>query len=254
MNLIDTHAHLYLDQFSSDRDEIFSRMATAGISKVYLPNIDAGTIDALHSLCAEYPETALPAMGLHPCSVDENFHDVLDNMEALLNERDYKGIGETGIDLYWDTTKRELQEQSFQRQIDWCGAYKLPIIIHSRSALSDTISMIKSSQKGNLTGVFHCFDGTETEARQIIDAGFYLGIGGTATYKKSKTIDVLKKIGLDRVVLETDAPYLSPVPYRGKRNESSFVAETASFIATQLDVPLEEVCRQTTENANQLFG
>ncbi len=253
MQLIDTHAHLYVDQFNSDRTEMIQRALDTGVYKMFLPNIDMTSMDSMHELCEMYPKQLFPMMGLHPCSVDKNYETLLDEMEVLFQERDYAGIGETGIDLYWDKSTLDLQKSSFDRQIAWAKEMQLPIVIHSRAALHVTIEMIQEAQDGRLSGVFHCFDGTVEQARKIMDIGFYLGIGGVVTYKKSILPGVLKEIGLDRVVLETDAPYLSPVPKRGKRNESANLSYIVEFIASVMDMSINEVASVTTQNAKQLF-
>ncbi len=253
IEMIDTHTHLYLQQFEADRNEMIVRTINAGVVEMYLPNIDRSTIDSMHALSDEYPEHIFPMMGLHPCSVDDDYEATLDQMENLFATRSYSGIGETGIDLYWDTTKEKQQIESFRIQIEWAKEKGLPIVIHSRSALDLTISLISENHDERLNGIFHCFDGTLDQARKIMDLGFYMGIVGVITYKKSTISEVVKAIGLERIVLETDAPYLPPVPKRGKRNESSYLLYTAKFISEVLNLPLSLVAQQTTNNAEKIF-
>lgn len=254
IQLIDTHAHLYVKQFDEDRSAMVERALGAGVTSLYLPNIDVESIDPMHAMADQFPEIAFPMMGLHPCSVKEDFKDVLAGMRAQFDERSYVGVGETGIDLYWDTSTEAWQREAFAMQIDWAIELELPIVIHSRSALDITIEMIAERKCEALNGIFHCFDGTVEQARAIMETGFYLGIGGSTTYKKSKTVDVLREVGLSHVVLETDAPYLSPTPKRGKRNESAYLVHTATFVADGLELPLSTVAQATTGNAARIFG
>jgi TatD DNase family protein len=251
--LIDTHAHLYVEQFDGDQQEMLDRAFSAGIEEIYLPNIDEATIEPMMKLSQRFPQQLFPMMGLHPCSVEKDYELVLDRMEAGITAHRYYGIGETGIDLYWDESTKEIQIKSFVRQIQWAKKYRLPIVIHSRSALDVTIALIEEHQSEELTGIFHCFDGTEEQARRIINTGFYIGIGGVITYKKSHLPELISTIGIDRVVLETDAPYLSPVPKRGKRNESSYLSFVAEFIAQTLNMTLTTVTQITTLNARKIF-
>ncbi len=254
IQLIDTHAHLYVEQFKDDAADMIQRAIDTSVEKMYLPNIDESTVESMLSLCANYPSTLFPMMGLHPCSVDDGYMDVLDRMEQSFKKHTYSAIGETGIDLYWDDSKRKDQIASFRRQIQWAKDFDLPIVIHSRSALHLTIDIITEAHGGRLKGIFHCFDGDLDQAKRIIDLGFFIGIGGAVTYKKSKVVDVIRSIGLSNVVLETDSPYLSPVPKRGKRNESAFLMYTAKFIAESLDLPLKTVAEVTTRNARGIFN
>lgn len=252
--LIDTHAHLYLDQFSKDIGEVLERAESAGVSKILLPNIDQATEGEMLALASDYPGQCYPMMGLHPCSVKEDYKHVLDHVEnALFGEGKWVGVGETGIDLYWDSTFREEQEISFRRHIEWARDLGLPIVIHSRESLDLNIGIIEEMQDGRLTGVFHCFNGTADQAARIRDAGMMMGLGGVITFKNSGMHKVLSRLDLSSVVLETDAPYLSPVPFRGKRNESSYVKHTAEFLAASLDMELAEIAGITTGNALRLF-
>ncbi len=252
--LIDTHAHLYLDQFSSDIGEVVRRAEAAGVSKILLPNIDQATDADMLALAADYPGQCYPMMGLHPCSVKEDYREVLDQVENMLfGEGKWVGVGETGIDLYWDTTFRKEQEISFRRHIEWARELGLPIVIHSRESLDLNIGIIEEMQDGRLTGVFHCFNGTADQAMRIRDAGMMIGLGGVITFRNSGMHQVLPQLDLSTVVLETDAPYLSPVPFRGKRNESSYLKHTAEFLAESMGMTLPEIAGMTTGNALRLF-
>jgi len=195
-----------------------------------------------------------PMMGLHPCSVKENYKDVLAHMESLLDNIPYAGIGEIGIDLYWDKSFKKEQEEAFRIQIEWSRSRSLPFVIHSRDSLHDTIRIVEELQDGSLKGIFHCFTGDESQARRIMDAGFYLGIGGVLTFKNSNLKEVIKMIGLSQLVLETDAPFLAPVPFRGKRNQSDYIPIIAEFLADHLNKSTEEIAEVTSNNALQVFG
>lgn len=253
IELIDSHAHLYLEQFEQDRAEMIARAQEKGISKIVLPNIDLESIPGMHALANQFPTVCFATMGLHPCSALANYQDVLSTMERHLAERQYTAIGETGIDLYWDKTYFEEQKRAFRMQLEWAKDLDLPIIIHSRESTPECITEVRAAQDGRLRGVFHCFGGSIEEAKEITGLGMHLGIGGVATYSKSGLNTVLPAIGLDWVILETDAPYLAPVPYRGKRNESAYVRLVADQISEMLIKPLTEVARVTTTNSERLF-
>jgi TatD DNase family protein len=253
LQFIDSHAHLYHDQFDTDRAEMIARAKAVGITKIVLPNIDLTTIEAMESLETAFSELCFAAIGLHPCHAFTDYQEVMQQMEAHLHRRKWIAIGETGIDLYWDKTFIEEQKAAFQIQLDWAKNLDLPIIIHSRESTPECIDQVRKAQDGRLRGVFHCFGGSLEEAKQIIDLGMYLGIGGVATFKKSGLDAVLPAIGLSHVVLETDAPYLAPVPYRGKRNESAYTRLVAEHISELFIQPLSQVARITTANAQNLF-
>ncbi len=256
MNLTDTHCHLYLSEFDADRSAMVARAFSAGITKAYLPNVDASTIDPLLSLCAAYPENYMPLMGLHPCSVKENWKDEVRKIENQLFGKSgikYWGIGETGLDFYWDQAFVDQQKENFQLHIDWAKTLRLPIIIHSREATDACIELIDKNKSSDLHGIFHCFSGSLEQAHRIIDLGFYLGIGGVVTFKNSGLDKVVEQIDLKHLVLETDAPYLAPVPHRGKRNESSYLTLVAERIAIIKNTSVAEVAAITTGNANQVF-
>jgi TatD DNase family protein len=254
MNLIDTHCHLYSKDFNADRPAAIQRARDAGLSAIYLPNVDLDTIPGMLDLEVSEPGFCIPMMGLHPCHVGEDFVSVLDNMEAWLKKRPFVAIGEIGLDLYWDKTFAAQQEVAFHRQMSWATQYDIPIVIHSREATDRCIELVAEHRVDGIRGVFHCFGGTVEQAEKIRDLGFYLGIGGVVTYKKSGLDEVMKVIGLDKVVLETDAPYLSPVPFRGKRNEPSYIKHVAEKIAEALGIPVEEVAKITSANAELLFA
>lgn len=264
---IDSHTHLFLPEFNEDREEMIQRALDAGVEKLFLPNIDSSTVDAMLNLTKQFPANCFATMGLHPCSVKENFEEELkiveenlfgatvslQGQETRLPTSTFFAIGEMGLDFYWDKTFVEEQKESFRRQARWAKQLKLPIIIHSRDAAQACIDLVKELKDENLTGVFHCFGGTVSEAKQIIDLGFYLGIGGVLTFKKSGLDETLREIDLKNMVLETDSPYLAPVPYRGKRNESSYLRLIAEKLAALKNVALEEVGEVTTMNAERLF-
>lgn len=251
---IDTHCHLYTPEFDDDRDEMIQRALAAGIDKMMLPNIDLDSIPGMLKLVEQYPAQCFPMMGLHPCSVKEDFSDMLDRMEAEFQSGSYIGVGETGIDLFWDTTHKKEQIEAFERQIGWAKSYNLPVIIHSRESLDLTIEIITRHQDGKLRGIFHCFSGDPGQIRKIADLGFKVGIGGVVTFKKAGLAELLPQIPLNMMVLETDSPYLAPVPYRGKRNEPAFIPLVAGKIAQVLNISPGEVARITSDNAAAVYG
>jgi len=253
--LIDTHAHLYSSKFKDDGAAMIQRALKAGVTRLYLPNIDQGSIAGMLQLESEFPENCFAMMGLHPCSVQPDTYEAeMALVEKWLGERTWAGVGETGIDLHWDKTTLELQKTAFARQCEWAKDLHIPIIIHSRVANQEAIEVVRAAQDGRLRGIFHCFSGTVEEARTMIDLGFMLGIGGTLTYPKSDLPEILRQIPLEHLVLETDAPYLPPVPHRGKRNESAFIRHTAEALSEAKVLPLAEIARVTTANALRMFG
>lgn len=253
MNWIDTHTHLYLEEFKLDLDQVIQRATENGLVNVLLPNIDVSTIPEVDAMCQDYPEIARGMMGLHPCSVNENYLHDLDIIGKKLYSNTYIGVGEVGLDLYWDKTNFEIQKQAFITQINWAKELKLPLSIHTREATTEALQIIETLQDGSVKGVFHCFGGSVEEARRVSDLGMYLGLGGVTTYKKSNLPDILNQFGLDRIVLETDAPYLTPVPHRGKRNESAYIPIIGARIAEILSVDIREVSLITTKNAKEVF-
>ena len=251
---IDTHCHLYLKEFDHDIDQVIASAVGKGVDKFYLPAIDSETFTAMLQLEEKFPLLCLAMIGLHPCSVKENYEDELNAVESMLQKRKFAGIGEAGLDFYWDKTFVKEQYLALEKQIELAISYKLPLILHTRNATQETIDVISQYKGSGLSGIFHCFGGTVEEAKQIIDLGFYMGIGGVVTYKNAGLDKVLKEIDLKHIVLETDAPYLSPVPYRGKRNETAFLCEVAQKIAEIKTCTMEEVAAITTRNAEEIFG
>ena len=254
MKLVDTHCHLYLDDFKEDSPEVIRRAMDEGVEKFYLPNIDLAVVPDMLALESAYPGQFFAMMGLHPCSVKENYLDELSVMREWLDKRKFAAIGEVGLDFFWDTIFEKEQYEAFHTQADWAVQFGLPLVIHSRKSLDECIALIKEHQTGSLTGIFHCFSGTVEQAEKIIELGFYLGIGGVVTYKNGGLEPVLQKIGLDHVVLETDAPYLTPVPFRGKRNEPAYLKYINEKIAIITGKDTTEVAEITTENALKVFA
>jgi TatD DNase family protein len=253
MELIDTHCHLYVPAFAEDIGSVIERALAAGVGRFYLPAIDRESEESLLDLEKQYPGICFAMQGLHPCSVKADVEEALHHVEQSLAGRLFAAVGETGLDFYWDRSFEKQQYQAFHRQIDWALQYDLPIVIHSRDSIEQTIAVVHERQKGNLRGIFHCFNEDEESATQIIDHGFYLGIGGTITYKNSKLPGVLKNIGLEHIVLETDSPYLPPMPYRGKRNESSYLVYIVEKLAEVKGIAVEELAQMTTVNALKIF-
>lgn len=253
MHLIDTHCHLFLPEFDSDRDEIIQRALKNKVEGFVLPNVDSSTIPALEKLHQDYPAFSFPLMGLHPTSVEEDYKKELDVVGDWLSSHKAFGIGEIGMDLYWDKTFIQEQEDALLVQLHWAQERDLPVVIHTRNSFHETIAVIKKAG-GIHKGIFHCFTGTLEEARQVIDLGFHLGIGGVLTFKNSGLEQVIKEIDPKFLVLETDAPYLAPVPKRGKRNEPAYLAYTASKLADALKVHKDEIASITSSNARKIFG
>ncbi|PZR26313.1 MAG: hydrolase TatD [Citrobacter freundii] len=252
--MIDTHAHLYSNQFNNDRAEMIDRARKAGLGKILLPAIDSSTHERMIQLEEENPELCISMMGLHPCSVKENYEQELKAIEDYFSRRSFIAVGEIGLDFYWDLTFKEQQFKAFHQQIELALQYKVPIAIHSRNANDESIQVVKEHQKGDLKGVFHCFSGTVEQAKQMTDLGFYLGIGGVLTFKNGGLDKVIGEIDTRFLVLETDAPYLAPVPFRGKRNESSYLTHVAQKLADLKQLSVQEIIDQTTLNAQNLFG
>ena len=251
--LIDTHCHLYLEDFKADLADYMKRAMEQGVKKIYMPALDQSHYESMISLENQYPEMCYAMAGIHPCYVKENYRQELDFLNKILLERKFAAIGEIGLDYYWDRSFDEYQMICFREQISLAKMYKLPIVIHSRSSMNECIDVVKSEKDG-LTGVFHCFSGTYENARDIIDCGLFLGIGGVVTYKNAGLAEVVANIPLEHIVLETDAPYLTPVPFRGKRNESSYLKFIVDKIAAVKGMTAEEVAAVTTANAGNVFG
>lgn len=251
---IDTHAHLYSEQFNDDRSEMIRRAIVAGVDVLCLPNIDLESIAGMHALEREFPANCHAMMGLHPCSVDANWEQTLSVMRKHIDSRKYIAIGEIGVDLYWDKTFRAEQMEAFRVQINWAKEKEWPIVIHARDSFPEIFEVLDQENDDRLTGIFHCFTGTADDARKVESyGGFLFGIGGVVTYKKSDLPEVLHSISLENIVLETDAPYLPPVPFRGKRNESSYLVHTAEKVAEVYGLPLSEIAKQTSQNARRIF-
>ena len=252
--IIDTHTHLYLEEFAGDIAEVISRAETEGVARFYLPAIDSNETENLLSLEKKYPGKCFAMMGLHPCSVKSNYQEELDLVYGWLQKRKFAAIGEIGLDLHWDKTFINPQYDAFHRQLQWAIDLDMPVVLHTREAVQQSIDVIKEYTGKGLRGIFHCFGGTLQQAMDIIDSGFYLGIGGVVTYKNSGLAAVVEKIPLKHLVLETDAPYLTPVPFRGKRNESSYLTYVVQKIAEVKNISVEEVAAVTTQNAERIFG
>ena len=252
--IIDTHAHLYLPEFDVDRSEALKRAMSEGVTRLYLPNVDSTTVDSLHKFSDAWPENCFPMMGLHPCSVNaESFDAELNMVKILLDKRNYSAVGEIGLDLYWDKTTLELQIKALELQCEWALEKNLPVALHSRNATRECIDVIKPFAQRGLKGVFHCFSGTAEEAVEITAMDFFLGIGGVLTFKKSGLDEAIKDIPSEFLLLETDAPYLAPVPFRGKRNEPAYITNVLSLLATLRRMSNEEMAAITTANALRLF-
>lgn len=254
MILTDTHTHLYSTQFDVDRAAVMQRALDANIQRFFIPAIDASYAPAMYQLEKKYPKQVFLMMGLHPTSVKENFEEELAFVEAQFEKRDFYAVGEIGIDLYWDKSTLSLQQQAFKRQIQLAKQKKLPIVIHCREAFDEIFEVLASEKSPDLFGIFHCFTGTLAQAHQAISYNMKLGIGGVVTFKNGKINEFLNQIDLKHIVLETDAPYLAPAPFRGKRNESSYLTQIAQKVASIYEIPLAEVALQTTQNSKDIFG
>jgi TatD DNase family protein len=253
MKLIDTHCHLYLEEFKADIDGVIKRAMELGVTQFYLPGIDSNEISGMLQLEQRYPGICIPMMGLHPCYVKENYQFELSIVKEWLQKRPFVAIGEIGLDFYWDTSFKDQQYEAFKLQMDWALAYNLPIVIHTRNAMQETIEAVKPYATRGLKGIFHCFSGSAESAQQIIKMGFLLGIGGVLTYKNAGLAEVLTKIDLEHLVLETDAPYLTPVPFRGKRNESSYLQYILRKLSEIKQVPETTIAAISSANAEKLF-
>lgn len=254
MILTDTHTHLYSDEFDSDRELMIQRSIDAGVSRFFIPAIDSTCTAAMYALEKNHPNNVFLMMGLHPCYVKENYEDELKHVEEELEKRKFVAIGEIGIDLFWDKTTLEIQKIAFKRQIQLAKKYKLPIVIHCRESFDEIFDVLESEKSDDLFGVFHCFTGDFEQAQKAISYNMKLGIGGVVTFKNSKIDTFLNQIDLKHIVLETDSPYLAPVPFRGKRNESSYIKLVAEKIAELYQLSIEEVALKTTENSKAIFG
>jgi len=252
--LIDTHAHIYSEDFLHDIDEVLQRAYDNDVKKIILPNIDSGSVKRLLDLTDAYPHLCFPLLGIHPTSIAADYREELETVEYWLGKRKFFGIGEIGIDLHWDRSFFNEQQDAFRYQLKLAKANQLPVVIHVRDSFEETYNIVKEEQDGSLKGIFHCFSGNETEAARIIDLGFMLGIGGVVTFNNSSLDEVLKNVPLRHLVLETDAPYLTPVPKRGKRNESAYLVYVAQALSKIYDLPVNEIAEITSENARKLFN
>jgi len=250
---IDTHTHLFSSQFDHDKHQVIEKAIKKGVDKMLLPNINSETVKAMHQLCQDFPQHCYPMMGLHPCDVKDNYEQELEIVKSHLDKGKYVAMGEIGIDLYWDKSTLDIQKKAFRQQLIWAKDYELPVAIHIRESFETIFEVIEEVNDQNLKGVFHCFTGTKEQAQKAIEMGFMLGIGGVVTFKNSGLDKILKELPLEKLLLETDSPYLAPTPHRGQRNESSYIPFIAQKMAEIYGVNIEEVAKITTQNAKKLF-
>ncbi len=253
MTFIDTHAHIYDEKFKDDINDVLERCWEEGIEKIYMPNIDHTSIDGMMELENRHPTQCIPMMGLHPTYVKKDFEKELYLVEEWLSRRPFAAVGEIGLDFYWDTSFAEQQKEAFRIQIGWAKRYKLPIVIHTRDSFEDSIRIVEELHDDSLRGIFHCFTGSIEDAQRIREINFCVGIGGVSTFKNAKMDEVIPEIDLDQIVLETDSPYLSPTPHRGKRNEPTYIPIIAKKIAEYCKMDIERIAERTTSNALALF-
>ena len=254
MTITDTHTHLYSNEFDEDRDEMIQRAIDAGVSRFFIPAIDSAYTQSMYDLENAYPDNIFLMMGLHPTHVKDNYLEELQHVEEELAKRKFFAIGEIGIDLYWDKAHLRQQQDAFRKQIQLAKHYKLPIVIHCREAFDEIFEILEEEKSADLFGIFHCFSGTYEQALQAISYNMKLGIGGVVTFKNGKIDQFLNQIGLQHIVLETDSPYLAPVPFRGKRNESSYLVNVVVKLAEIYNLSQEEIASVTTENSISIFG
>lgn len=254
MIFTDTHTHLYSEEFDQDRAEVIQRAIDKGITRMFIPAIDSNYVQKMYDLERQFPENIFLMMGLHPTYVKENYLEELAKVEAAFTEREFCAVGEIGVDLYWDKSYLKQQQFAFQKQIQLSKKYKLGINIHCRDAFDETFEVLENEKASDLYGIFHCFSGDLEQAKRAISLGMKLGIGGVATFKNGKIDQFLNEISLEHIVLETDSPYLAPAPYRGKRNESSYIEIIANKLSEIYQVPVSEIARITTENSKSIFG
>lgn len=254
MNLVDTHSHIYSSEFENDKNPMLENAANSGVNKILMPAVDTSSHSQMLLLEKENPDRCISMMGVHPCSIKENYLDELKAARKYFDERKFIAVGETGLDFYWDKTFTDEQYISFRTQIEWALEFDIPVVIHSRSSTDECIEVIKEFQNGKLKGVFHCFSGDIKQAKEIIDLGFYMGIGGVLTFKNSGLDKIIQELNLDNIVLETDAPYLAPVPFRGKRNEPSYLKYIVEKMSVLKNMPAGEIGEATTANAAKLFS
>lgn len=251
--MIDTHAHIYASEFDNDREQVVQRALAQGIDTILLPNIDLDSIEPMLATEAAYPQVCRSMMGLHPCYVDANVEQTLATIYSWFSKHSFIAVGEIGIDLYWDKTYKAEQEHAFITQLNWAKEMQLPVVIHTRDSIQETLALLEKEQDGSLRGVFHCFGGSVEEAKAINDLGFHLGLGGVSTFKNGGMDKVIPQLDMNSVILETDCPYLAPVPHRGKRNEPAYTQLVAHRIAELRELTIEQVDQITTMNAKALF-
>lgn len=255
MYLVDTHTHLFSKEFNHDIDTVIQQAVSKGVGKMFLPNIDEESYANMMSVCDQYPQYCFPMIGLHPCSVYNDYKPTLDRIFSNIKDKRFYAIGETGIDLYWDKSYVDEQKLSFRLHLEKAIEYKLPVVIHTRNSFAETFEIVKEMKESSLKGIFHCFSGSLKEAEMIMSLNdFKMGIGGVLTFKNSSLPEVLKHVSMEYLVLETDSPYLAPVPYRGKRNESSFLCLIAEKLADIKGMDVEDIAKITTLNAGEVFG
>ena len=254
MHFIDTHAHVYAPELNTDIELVIKNAILSGIEKIVMPAIDSASLEAMLQVEKQFPDHCIAMMGLHPCYVKDNYQEELKLVEEWITKRKFIAIGEIGLDFYWDKTFAKEQHLVFETQMQWALDLQLPIAIHTRNAMGETIDAVKPFAKKGLRGVFHCFSGSKESAEQIIEMGFHLGLGGVLTYKNAGVAEAIKEIPMEFLMLETDAPYLAPVPYRGKTNEPAYMLEVAKKLAEIKSMPLHEIAAITTSNAKKLFG
>lgn len=252
--ITDTHTHLYSEQFDEDRKAVIKRAKDAGVSRFFIPAIDSSYTESMLSLEKENPNAVFLMMGLHPTSVKENYQEELAHVKEWINKKDFYAIGEIGIDLYWDKSFLTQQQEAFRTQIKWAKEKKLPIVIHCRDAFDEIFEILETEKSGNLRGIFHCFTGTLAQAKQAISYNMKLGIGGVATFKNGKIDKFLNEIDIQHIVLETDSPYLAPTPFRGKRNESSYITQVIVKLVDIYELSFDEIAKITTQNSKDVFG
>ncbi|MCU0416827.1 MAG: TatD family hydrolase [Cytophagaceae bacterium] len=251
--IIDTHIHLYAEEYGTERRNVIERAIEQGVGRFYIPNVEVDSIDGVWEVVQQFPEHVVPMMGLHPCYVKEDYHQQLTRIEKEVDRPEVAAIGEIGLDLYWDKTYIDIQKEALQIQCRWALERDLPVIIHSREAFHETFELLEPFMVKGLRGVFHCFGGSIKEASMLWNYGFYVGIGGVSTFKKAGMDQVLPYLPMEQIVLETDGPYLAPVPYRGKRNDPEYLTIIAARVAELRGITYEEVALATSQNANQLF-
>ena len=254
MHLIDTHTHLFAKQFNEDRSEVIHRALEKGVQQMLLPNINSSSIQPMLNLCTEFTNNCFPMMGLHPCDVKDNYLEEIAIIEEWLQKEKFVAVGEIGIDLFWNKSTLTIQEDAFRKQIELAKKHKLPIAIHVRDSFDEVLAIVDELNDESLSGVFHCFTGNEAQANHIINyGGFKLGIGGVVTFKNSELDKTLSNISIENLILETDSPYLAPTPYRGKRNDSSYLVIVAEKLAEIYGKSVEEIAEITTQNAKRVF-